>query len=322
MIAIVAPIGPHGPPGDAQHRPMTALPTYPEWLRLSHIPRSDDGSVQCVDVIRSMTAASTRAKGAPLQTKANIAADLQRLGVRGRQLLMVHSSLSSIGYVLGGAQTVVGSLLDVLGPDGTLVMPAFSPEVSDPAGWSNRPFDDGDLKLAQDQVPAFDAAVTPTSMGAIAETFRTWPEILRSQHPQVSVCACGPLAARIVSPHEIAWGQGTGSPFERLYDLDATLLLLGVGFNRATFLHFAESRVPHGRRKTRRIPAERDGVRTWLSAPDVGDDLNTYFPCIGEAFVKAGHAAVGFVGQARSILAPSRSLVDFATDFLSNALRM
>ena len=49
-------------------------------------------------------------KGMPLQTKASIASDLQHLGVRGGQLLMVHSSLSSIGYVLGGAQAVVRAL--------------------------------------------------------------------------------------------------------------------------------------------------------------------------------------------------------------------
>jgi aminoglycoside 3-N-acetyltransferase len=49
-----------------------------------------------------------------LQTRASIAADLQRLGVRSGQVLMVHSSLSSLGYVLGGAQAVVGALLDVL----------------------------------------------------------------------------------------------------------------------------------------------------------------------------------------------------------------
>jgi aminoglycoside 3-N-acetyltransferase len=124
----------------------------------------------------------------------------------------------------------------------------------------------------------------------------------------------------IATPHEIAWGQGAGSPFERLYELDATLLLLGVGFNRVTFLHFAESRLPHGRRKTRRIPTDQSGVRRWLSVPDVGDDLNTYFPRIGDEFVKAGHASVGLVGQAGSMLTSSRAVVDFATEFLSKAL--
>ena len=43
---------------------------------------------------------STRPNDMPLQTKASVAADLQHLGVRSGQLLMVHSSLSSIGYVL------------------------------------------------------------------------------------------------------------------------------------------------------------------------------------------------------------------------------
>jgi aminoglycoside 3-N-acetyltransferase len=255
-----------------------------------------------------------------LQTNASVAADLRRLGVKGGQLLMVHSSLSKVGYVLGGAQTVVRALIEVLGPDGTLVMPAFSPEVSDPAGWSDRQFGDDDLERARDHVPTFNPAVTPTSMGAIAETFRTWPGVVRSAHPQVSVTAHGPLAKRITTPHAIAWGQGAGSPFERLFQLDATLLLLGVGFNRATFLHFAESRVPHGRRKTRRIPTEQDGVRRWLSAPDVGDDLNTYFPRIGEEFLKIRHASAGHVGEAGSTLTSSRALVNFATDFLSKAL--
>lgn len=234
---------------------------------------------------------------------------------------MVHSSLSSLGYVLGGAQAVVGAILDVLGSDGTLVMPAFSPEVSHPATWSKRPFRVTDLKLAQDHVPTFDPAITPTSMGAIAETFRNWPGVLRSAHPQVSVTACGALAERIVTPHELAWGQGAGSPFERLYDLDARLLLLGVGFNRATLLHFAESRVPHGRRKTRCIPMHRDSTRVWLSVPDVGDDLNTHFPRIGERLVKDGHVSIGLVGQASSALASSRAVVDLATSFLAKALQ-
>ncbi len=264
---------------------------------------------------------STEPDPRALQTRPGIAADLERLGVGGGQLLMVHSSLSSLGYVIAGAQTVVGALLDVLGPRGTLVMPAFSPEISDPVGWDDPTFTGEALSIARDNLPTFDPAITPTSMGAIAETFRTWPGALRSAHPQVSVTALGPLAPKIVAPHELEWGQGAGSPFERLYDLDTKILLLGVGFNRATILHYAESLVPHGRRKTRSIPIDQNGERSWTSVPDVGDDLNTHFPRIGEEFVKTGGAAVGFIGKAPSTLVSSRDLVEFGTAYLSDVLK-
>jgi hypothetical protein len=93
---------------------------------------------------------STKPNDMPLQTKASVASDLQHLGVRGGQLLMVHSSLNCIGYVLGGAQAVVRALIEVLGPSGTLTMPAFSPDVSDPATWGDRPFGGDHPELAQD----------------------------------------------------------------------------------------------------------------------------------------------------------------------------
>jgi aminoglycoside 3-N-acetyltransferase len=255
-----------------------------------------------------------------MKTRNTLAADFARLGMTNGQLVVVHSSLSNIGYVLGGAQTVVRALLDTIRSEGTLVMPAFSPEVSDPANWSDHDFRDDELKAAQEEVPTFDPAVTPTSMGAIAEGFRTWPGVVRSAHPQVSVAARGPLADRIISPHELAWAQGNGSPFHRLYDLNAKLLLLGVGFNRATMLHYAESLVPHGRQKTRRIPIDQDGKRIWASAPDAGDHLNTHFPLVGEQFLPAGRASTGRVGRAHCILASCRDVVDFAKEYLSEAL--
>ena len=120
-------------------------------------------------------------------------------------------------------------------------------------------------------------------------------------------------------PHDPAWGQGQGSPFDRLYQLDSRLLLIGVDFNRATLLHYAESRVPHGRRKVRHIPDEA-GDRRWITVPDVGDDLNTYFPQIGEVIRQEGLAAIGMVGNAECVLMSARALVDRAETFLSRAL--
>ena len=52
---------------------------------------------------------------------ARLADDLRVLGVRPGGVLMVHTRMSALGWVIGGTETVVRSLLDVLGPDGTLV---------------------------------------------------------------------------------------------------------------------------------------------------------------------------------------------------------
>jgi aminoglycoside 3-N-acetyltransferase len=256
----------------------------------------------------------------PFVALPDLVADLRALGMGEGQTLMVHSSLRSIGYVLGGAATVVRALVAALGDRGTLVMPAFSPEVSDPAGWSKPALQAAWIERARAQVPAYDADTTPTSMGAIPETFRRWPGVRRGPHPQVSICAHGPRAAEIVAPHAPAWGEGAGSPFERLAEMDAGLLLLGVGFNRAALLHYAESLVPHGRRKVRRVPVGDGAERSWVEAPDVGDDLDTQFPAIGAAFLAEGRARQGRVGGAEAVLASARDLAAFASAYLARAL--
>ena len=102
--------------------------------------------------------------------------------------------------------------------------------------------------------------------------------------------------------------------------LNANLLLLGVGFNRATLLHYAESLVPHGRRKIRRIPVGEGNSRQWIEAPCVGDDLNTHFPPLGAAYIAAGRARMGKVGVADAVLALAPDLVNFASDYLARVL--
>ena len=62
------------------------------------------------------------------RTRASVAADLRALGVRPGITILVHSSLSAIGWVNGGSVAVVQALLDVITPDGTLIMPAHSSE--------------------------------------------------------------------------------------------------------------------------------------------------------------------------------------------------
>ncbi len=255
-----------------------------------------------------------------LQTRKSLAHDFVTIGLKPRMNVMVHSSLSAIGWVLGGAPTVVRALLDVLGKDGTLIMPAATPLCADPRSWDDLTIPEPWVEEVREHLPLFDLATTPTTVGAIAECFRTWPGTLRSDHPLSSVCGNGPLAKQIVSQHALGFSEGNGTPFEQVYDLECWILLLGVGFNRCTALHFAESRVENRRVTRNRFPTLQHGRRVWVEVPDMANDNSTHFPVVGEQFVSSGKPARGAIGSAESILFAVQDLVDFAVTYFREQL--
>ncbi len=254
------------------------------------------------------------------KTQASLQVDLATIGVTHGMTLLVHSSLSSIGWAVGGARAVVRALLSTLGQSGTLVMPAATPHCTDPAIWMSPRLPDAWLADVREHLPVFDARTTPTTLGAICECLRNWPNTLRSDYPVESVCARGVAASTIVSEHPLEFSEGPGGPFERLYNLDCHILLLGVGFNRCTALHFAESPVDRRRVKTLRFPVLDNGQRIWAEVPNVADDNGVHFPDVEQGYVAAGGVRRGRVGDAASMLFPMRSLVEFAVRYFNDAL--
>lgn len=245
----------------------------------------------------------------PSNTVTTLTAQLSELGVKPGMTLMVHASFSKVGWTEGGPNSAIQALFETLASNGTLVMPAASPQLSaSELGQHPRP----------DQM--FDRQSTPTTMGALAECFRAWPGTLRSDHPFESVCANGPKAADIVAKHARVFCEGRGTPFEKLYDLGAYTLLLGVGFNRCTALHFAESLSTRRRTRTNRLPIMEDGAPRWLEVQDMAADNSTHFPIVGERFIATGDVRRGKIGQADSLLFSTRDLVDFATPYFDEFL--
>ena len=233
---------------------------------------------------------------------------------------MVHSSLGKVGWTVGGPVTVIRALLELLGPQGTLVMPAESPYVSDPSSWDDERVSPDWHETIRAHLPVFNPLTTPTTMGAIPEAFRTYPGTTRSDHPMVSVCANGQFASEITAEHSLDFCEGRGTPFEKLYDLGAQTLLLGVGFNRCTSLHYAESLVPSRRTTVHRYPIIKDCERIWIESPNMANDNGVHFPVVGEKFVATGAVKHGCVGSADSMLFETRQLVEFAETYFTRVL--
>jgi aminoglycoside 3-N-acetyltransferase len=152
--------------------------------------------------------------------------DLLELGVRPGGVLLVHSSLKALGPRASGPAAVIEGLCRVLGPDGTLLMPALSYATVTP------------------EQPLFDVRRTPSCVGVIPEIFRRTPGVRRSLHPTHSVCAAGPRAEELLGEHASDRTPcGPGSPFRKLQQFGGQILMLGCGLAPNTSLHAIEELV-------------------------------------------------------------------------------
>ena len=253
-------------------------------------------------------------------TQDRLVADLERLGVAPGMVLIVHTSLSRLGWVCGGPVAVIQALQQCLRAYGTLVTPAHSGELSDPELWEEPPVPSAWWQTIRDCMPAFDPEITPTrGLGRVPELFRTFPDVLRSRHPQVSFAAWGERAVEIVSDHSLEFGMGDGSPLARVYDADGWVLLLGAGFESNTSFHLAEYRADF-RSKERVLlgaPVLVDGHRRWKTFTDINYSSDD-FEEIGRAFVRSHKQQVRHerVGHATAYLFPQRLAVDFAEKWM------
>ncbi|MEM9515079.1 MAG: AAC(3) family N-acetyltransferase [Actinomycetota bacterium] len=252
-------------------------------------------------------------------TQRDIEAALRQVGVRTDSVVIVHCSLSRLGWVVGGAPAVVGALRSVLGPDGTIVMPAQT-GVGDPSHWQAPPVPESWWPTIREHWPPFDPAATPfRGMGAVAECLARMPDTLHSGHPAVGFVAHGPRAAALMHPHPLGAGLGEGSPLARLYDAEADIVLLGVGHDNNTALHLAEARAlgDRGPAIDDGAPLWVDGRRQWVGYTHLDYDEDD-FPELAEAYRDAGgaqqRASIGF-GEIERV--PLLALVDFGERWIA-----
>ena len=218
-------------------------------------------------------------------------ADLRALGVMAGDILFIHSSFKSLGPVSGGAETVIGALEKSVGPDGLLLMPVFNLKP----------------KTQEARIAAWNIETTPSSVGWLTEYFRRLPACVRSNHYSHSVAARGRGADEIVdnkcpdagydSPWDnAAFGKtfGSGAVMVKACQTGGRLLMLGVDYYSATYIHYVEV-VCWNRRRV----LDPDASYVWLKRE-----------LLGEYWDSLGRLARGRVGDADCRLFSIRDFVD------------
>jgi aminoglycoside 3-N-acetyltransferase len=261
-------------------------------------------------------------------TRSHLVAQLRALGLSSGGVVEVHCSLSSLGFVVGGADTAVLALLDAVGPEGTLL--ALT-------GWDHDSFD---LRRWPERArrayiadpPIFDPQLSEAArdFGRLVERIRTWPGATRSNHPEASFAAVG-ARARWLTQHQ-PWDHpyGPRSPLAKLVDAGGDVLMLGAPLETLTILHYAEemARVPNKRtvvydaavrvgegvewRQIRDIDTST-GALPYESVVGSGADA---FEVIGRDALDAGIGRSGPVGESVSHLFPAPDLVRFASTWI------
>jgi aminoglycoside 3-N-acetyltransferase len=180
-------------------------------------------------------------------TRDDIVAELRRMGLTAGDGVMLHSSLSSMGRVEGGAGAVVEAFLEVLGTEGTLMVPTFI--------FSGASY--------------FDPLTTRSKCGAITEAVRLHPRAVRSYHPTHAVAVIGPNAADLVAGDEYARALGTGCALHRMIEAGGKVFLLGVSQGSNSAIHIGEDFAGDPDRHKRFTP-ENPG-RVTLNHPEKGE---------------------------------------------------
>jgi aminoglycoside 3-N-acetyltransferase len=243
----------------------------------------------------------------PPVTGPEMVRDLRALGLGAGDTVLVHSAMSRIGNVQGGAAAVAEAFRRVLGPQGTLAVPTF-------------PFVGSMLTHVRSD-PDFDLDQTPSLMGALTEHVRTRPGARRSLEPTHPVAVIGPGAAYLVEDHVNADGPcDAHSPLYRLTQVEGYVLLAGVDFRSCTLLHTAEelARVPFIDFETRyRLRGRTRSGPYVMSIYCHSAPLRANFPAIEPILLAQGRLTIGRVGNAECRLARARDILEVALQQLA-----
>lgn len=250
-------------------------------------------------------------------SKADLITDLKALGLKPKDGIILHVSLSSIGWIIGGERTLIEAIQTVITPNGTIVMPSQSGNVSDPAEWENPPVPSAWVEKIRANMPPYHPDLTPTyAIGRVAEYFRSLKSVKRSAHYKNAFAAWGHGVEPLLDPHAPGHAFDEESPLQRMLDRAFKVCLIGTSYDSVTALHYAESQ-SYIKRSIKDLYYMHTDEQTEIRYVYEFDYVTDEFAAIGQAFEQSFRPQKGLIGQANAKLIRLTDLVPFAIAYLS-----
>ena len=244
-------------------------------------------------------------------TKDILSHKFSQLGIMQGDTLLVHASLSSLGYVVGGAEALFLALRDVIGEKGTIVVPSQTVKISDPASWQYPPVPQEWHDVIRSSMPAYSKNLSYSkAMGAFSQFIGILPDSIRSNHPMYSFTAIGKKASEIIGQDSFDFPFGDESPLRRMYSIGAKILMIGTDFETNTSLHLAEHRL------NREIIHERSKILTedgekWISFKNIELDIYDDYLEIQKNFMEQYTVNYIKINEGNVYLFDMKECVDF-----------
>ena len=201
-------------------------------------------------------------------TKEEFKAAMIRLGVKKGMLLYVSASMKPFRYVVGGAQTIIDALMEIVGYDGTIVMAAPTRHLCDPIEIKKVPRDRSEE--ARKSTPPFNKKLTaPSGVGEIPIQFMRNDAVLRSNHPMVSFLAWGKYAKLIVEKHPLHFGMNLDSPLGKIKEYNGYVVTIGSDYDRCEIFHLAQYMTMKCPIRIYSVPIDRGGSTSWIQLLDL-----------------------------------------------------
>ncbi len=158
-----------------------------------------------------------------MHSKQDIVKNLEKLGIKKGDKLLVHASYKALGAVDGGIETVIEAFKEAVGEEGTLMFPTFTYE------------------NVNGQNPVFNIKTSPSCVGMVPEVFRHGDGVVRSLHPTHSLAVWGKDKEYYVENHHQDQNcLDKNSPIMKLKNNGGKILLVGCGLKKNTLLHGLE----------------------------------------------------------------------------------